>query len=90
MIAVALWGQRWSKRYVLAKSNNMSVVHILHSRISKGIAIMHLAHSLHFFLAYWDIRLWAKHVHGKENIAADALSHNLLRVQLPSSILRKK
>lgn len=87
-IVLAMWGSRWSKRHVLVRCNNMSVVHILHSQTSKDATIMHLVRSLHFFLAYWDIRLWAEHVPGKENILADALSRNMLQViqqHLPSA-----
>ena len=77
VMAVALWGRRWTKSHMLVKCDNMAVVNILHSQTSKEPVIMHLLRSLHFFLPYWDIRLWAEHVPGKENIAADELSHNL-------------
>ena len=88
VMAVALWGRRWSKSHVLVMCDNMSVVCILRSKTSKDPSIMHLVRALHFFLAHWDIRLWADHVPGKVNTAADALSRNMMQVfhkQLPSA-----
>ena len=37
---------------------------------------MHLMHSLFFFLAKCNVTLRAKHIHGSENGAAEALSRN--------------
>ena len=39
---------------------------------------MHLMRCLTFFLSYYDIVLFAEHLPGKDNIAADALSWNNL------------
>ena len=80
VMAVALWSKRLSKSHVLVRCDNMSVVYILHSKTSKDPIIMHLLRSLHFLLAWWDIRMWAEHVPGKTNIAADALSRNMMQV----------
>ena len=49
---------------------------------------MHLLRCLHFFCAHFDLSLRARHIHGKENIQADALSRNLLQVffkELPTA-----
>ena len=40
--------------------------------------LMHLLHSLHFYLAHFDIHLVARQVAGWDNIAADALSRDNL------------
>ena len=87
VMAVALWGRQWSESHVLVMCDNMSVVCILRCKTSKDPSIMHLVRALHFFLAHWDIRLWADHVPGKVNTATDALSRNMMQVfhkQLPS------
>jgi len=41
-IACGLWGHLWKHKTILAKCDNMGVVHILHSRTSKDPVIMHL------------------------------------------------
>ena len=48
VLAVAIWGQYWSRKHILCRCDNMAVVNILYSRSSKDNAIMHLIRSLHF------------------------------------------
>ena len=57
VLAVAIWGQYWSRKHILCRCDNMAVVNILYSWSSKDNAIMHLIRSLHFFLAHWNIKV---------------------------------
>ena len=57
--AVALWGHNWSQQRVLCRCDN------LQKRSSHDQNIMHLLRSLHFFLAWHDIRQTATHIPGK-------------------------
>ena len=88
VLAVAIWGRKWSRKHIMCRCDNMAVVNILYSRTSKDNTVMHLVRSLHFFLAHWDIKLTTSHIAGKSNILADALSRNLMQVfcnQAPSA-----
>ena len=92
VIACALWGQYWAQYWahcqVQAWCDNAAVVHILDSLTSKDPTIMHLLRCLHFFCAHFDIALRARHIRGRENTQADALSRNLLQVffrQVPAA-----
>ena len=46
VIAAHLWGPQWARCYVLFRSDNEAVVHILNSRTSKIPDMMHLLHHL--------------------------------------------
>ena len=76
VIAVAMWGQKWSKCTIMVRSDNMSVVHALSSGTAKDPQLMHLLHCLHFFSARYQTGIRATHVAGILNTAADALSRN--------------
>ena len=78
VIAIAMWGSRWSSYSVLVRSDNTAVVAAITSGAARDPLLMHLLRCLHFFLAHFDIRLQARHIAGKGNIAADALSRNNL------------
>jgi hypothetical protein len=80
VMAVALWGAPWQSTTVLVRSDNAAVVAALTSGSARDPILMHLLHSLHFFLAHYDIRLLARHIAGVDNTAADALSRNNLTV----------
>ena len=78
VIAVAIWGQSWEQSMLLVRSDNMSVVHALSAGTAKDSQLMHLLRCLHFFTASYQIGLFAKHIAGVANSAADALSRNNL------------
>ena len=78
VIAVAIWGQKWSKCTVMVRSDNMSVVYALSSGTAKDPQLMHLLRCLHFFSARYQTAIRATHVAGILNTAADALSRNNL------------
>ena len=81
VIACALWGQYWAHCQVQVWCDNSAVVYIVN-------IIMHLLQCLHFFCAHFDILLQARHIQGKQNIQADALTRSLLQVfykELPTA-----
>ena len=80
VLAIAVWGKAWARQRILAKCDNMAVVHVLRARTSKHPLVMHLLRSLYFFVAEWEIVLWAEHIPGELNTLADAISRNLMQV----------
>ena len=76
VLAVAVWGKRWVGQAVRVNSDNMAVVATLKSGACQDQALMHLMRCLHFFAAYYQLKIMAAHVPGKDNAVADALSRN--------------
>ena len=60
------------------QSVNAAKITIINSGRSKDNRAIHLIRCLPFFLSYYDFILFAEHLSGKDNIAADALSRNNL------------
>ena len=80
VLACTVWGPRWQQKQVLVQTDNMAVVHIINTQTSRDQVIMHLVRCLHFICAFYEIQLRAVHLAGSANIAADALSRNLMQV----------
>ena len=78
VVAAAIWGSRWSKASVLFICDNLAVVQALNSRLVRDSCMMHLLRCLFFFEAHFSFEHVAKHIPGKDNMAADALSRNRL------------
>ena len=78
VVACALWGNQWKGATVLCRCDNTAVVSIVNSGSSKDALAMHLMQSLFFITAVNGISLYAQHIPGKHNSAADALSCNHL------------
>jgi len=76
VLAMAIWGRKWKGKTVKCRCDNAAVVAIVNSGSSKDEKAMHLMRSAFFFLAQYDIRVWAEHIPGVENRSADALSRN--------------
>ena len=88
VVACALWGNQWRGATVLCRCDNAAVVSIVNSGSSKDPLVMHLMRSLFFITAVNGISLYAQHIPGKHNNAADALSRNhlpLFHQQVPSA-----
>lgn len=79
-IDIALWGAQWQVSTVIIQSDNAAVVAAFASGLAKDTTLMHLLHCLHSFLAHYDVHVVARHLPGRENTAADALSRNNLPV----------
>ena len=76
VVAVAIWGNRWSGLTIQANCDNMAVVHIIRSHHSKDPTAMHLLRCLALLECSFQFTLVSKHVPGKLNDIADALSRN--------------
>ena len=63
---------------IQCRTDNAAVVSIVNSGRSKDELAMHLVRCLAFFAAYFEYRIRAIHIPGRENGAADALSRNRL------------
>ena len=88
VVACALWGDQWRGATVSYRCDNAAVVSIVNSGSSKDALVMHLMRSLFFIAAVNGISLYAQHIPGKHNNAADALSRNhnsLFNQQVPSA-----
>ena len=72
VMAIALWGAQWQATTVLLRSDNAAVVASLTAGSAKNALLMHQLRCFHFFLAYFDIQLMARHLAGTDNMAADA------------------
>ncbi len=87
VVACVLWGASWRETMVLCRSDNMAAVAIVNSGKRKNGLVMR---SLVFFLAQYNIRVFATHIAGKANIAADALSRdNLPLIHYQVSYVRR-
>ena len=80
VLACCLWGPLWFRKWVLIRTDNLSVVEVLTKRSSKDSRMMQLVRGLQFILATLQFELWVQHIPGSQNIAADAISRNILQV----------
>ena len=80
VFSCAIWGRGWQGKQVQCYSDNAAVVAVINAGRSKDRRVMHLLRSLFFFMARDKYSLYATHVEGRLNVAADALSRNKLSV----------
>ena len=59
MLSCAVWGPDLSRKSVCFQCDNLSVVAAVNKGSAKEPTVMHLLHSLWFFVAYYDIYLIA-------------------------------
>lgn len=78
ILAAAIWGHQWSRKTIVAQCDNLAVVEVLNRGYSREPDIMHLMRCLFFFSAHFHFRVITKHIPGKQNILADALSRDRL------------
>ena len=78
--AAAVWGPYWSKQHVCFNSDNLAVVSILNSNTSRDTHLCHLLRTMFFYSARYSFTYSAKHLPGRENSAANALSRNNLHL----------
>ena len=76
VMAVAIWGNKWSGPTIQANCDNMAVVHMIRSHHSRDPTAMHLLRCLALLECSFQFTLVSKHVPGKHNDLADALSRN--------------
>ena len=78
VIAAAIWGNKWAGKTVRALCDNMAVVHIIRTRHSRDHNAMHMVRCLCLLECAYQFTLVSKHIPGKRNDLADALSRNNL------------
>ena len=78
VLSCAIWGRGWKGKTVKCLCDNAAVVAIINSGRSTDNRAMHLMRCLSFFLAHNGTNVFAEHLPGKDNVAADALSRNNL------------
>ena len=101
VLSCAVWGPSLSRKRVLFQCDNAGVVAAIRKGSAKEALVMHLLRSLWFFAAYFDIHMYAIHIPGACNVAADQLSRynmsnffhsnpqaNLLPTPLPLELLQ--
>ena len=75
--ACVVWGAYWQGQSVLCECDNLSVVCAVNSGTAKKSGVvMHMLRSLFFILSFFGFSLKVKHVAGKSNGPADAVSRN--------------
>ena len=75
-IAAAVWGPQWRGHTVQVWCDNDAAVTMINQGSSKDLEAMHLVRCLAFIMAKWEFYLFASHIKGQNNTAADALSRN--------------
>ena len=88
VLACAVWGRAVQGNTVKCCTDNAAVVSIVNTGRSKDELAMHLMRCLAFFTAHFQLVVWAEHLPGVENSAADALSRDRLshfRLHVPSA-----
>lgn len=80
VIACFLWGRQWSGKVVQFYCDNEAVTLMLKDLSSKEKGLIHLLRCVIFLAAKHSFWFIATHIPGKENILADAISRNNLKV----------
>ena len=78
VVGAAVWGSHWAHRTVLCLCDNAAVVAIINTGRSKNEPAMHLLRCLLFIAAHHEFDIFARHLPGACNSAADALSRDRL------------
>ncbi len=78
VVAAAIWGSKWRGKVVLAQCDNTAAVACINSGASRNVYAMQLRRCLSYLAATGQFAIWATHIHGVNNQAADALSRNNL------------
>ena len=78
VIATAVWGRNWAGKTIRALCDNMAVVHIIQTRQSKEPNAMHLLRCLALIECSFQFSLVSRHIPGRHNDLADALSRDNL------------
>lgn len=74
LLAARTWGHLWRGRHVVVWTDNDPAVFVINSGTSRTPRVMEWLRELFFISAECDFRLTARHVPGKFNMLADALS----------------
>ena len=80
VVASATWGHLWAKKRITFMCDNEAVTNAIASGTSKSPEIMSLLRQLFFCAAKHHFAATAKHIPGKYNVIADALSRFHMQV----------
>ena len=80
VIACHVWGSKWRYHRIQFRCDNQSVVAVISSGTSKDSRLMQLLMKLFLCAARFNMKVTAKHVPGKDNAIADALSRFNMQV----------
>ena len=78
VIAVTIWGKTWRSHTVQVLSDNSATLAAINNQTSSISESAHLLRCLAFLTAHYQCELVAKHIPGRHNTLADALSRNNL------------
>ena len=78
IISGLVWGKYWRGSHVLCRCDNFATVEIIQSRYSRDDNLMHLLRCLFFAEAAFNFSYIPRHLPGRLNEVADALSRNNL------------
>ena len=73
-LACHVWGASWARKRIEFHCDNTAVVSVIMSGTSKDEKLMHLLRALYLVSTRYNFKVTAKHVPGKSNCLADALS----------------
>lgn len=90
VIAGYLWGQHWSGKVIRFSSDNKAVVDVLNNLYCKDAVLMCYLRCLVFCAASHNFWFTAKHIPGKKNVLADAISRNKVDVFLSQAPKKMK
>ena len=76
VISCVIWGPHLKRQHVLFQCDNNSSVFCISKGYSKDPSVIHLLRCLWFFVAFFEICIFAEHIAGATNCAADMLSRN--------------
>ena len=76
LLAIAVWGKQWRGSHVQWRCDNQAAVHAVTIRSCRDHTMMHLIRCLFFLEAWFEFKLIAAHLPGRENTLADDLSRN--------------
>ncbi|KAL5493855.1 hypothetical protein EMCRGX_G015089 [Ephydatia muelleri] len=88
VLACAVWGKVWSNKKIQVYCDNAAVVISLNAGSSKDQWTIHVIRCLFFIKVRFGLTVTISQIPGKDNILADALSHNdfaYFRTQVPTA-----
>ena len=88
LLASIVWGEAWHGYTIRCNCDNKAVVRVINRRYARDPLLAHMLRCLFFICARQQFTLVAKHTVGKNNVAANAISHNNLSLfysQVPNA-----
>lgn len=76
VLAAAAWGRAWAGRKIMFRTDCMPALHAINSRTSRSPPMAALMRELTMIAARSGFEFRARHIAGKLNVAADALSRD--------------